>query len=108
MFTALLLDQSDDGVSATVTELDESRLPEGDVTIDVDFSSLNYKDGMVLNGIGRLVRDYPHVPGVDLAGTVTASDDPRYSPGDQVICTCLLYTSPSPRDRTRSRMPSSA
>lgn len=87
MFTALLLDQSDDGVSAAVTELDDSRLPDGDVTLDVAYSSLNYKDGMVLNGIGRLVRDYPHVPGVDLAGTVTESSDARYAPGDQVICT---------------------
>ena len=87
MFTALLLDQNDDGVTATVTELDDAQLPEGDVTIDVEFSSLNYKDGMVLNGIGRLVRNYPHVPGVDLAGTVSASTDDRFSPGDQVICT---------------------
>ena len=87
MFTALLLDQNDDGVTASVTELDDSQLPEGDVTIDVEFSSLNYKDGMVLNGIGRLVRDYPHIPGVDLAGTVSASTDDRFAPGDQVICT---------------------
>lgn len=87
MFTALLLEQTDEGVAAAVTELDEGRLPEGDVLIDVDHSSLNYKDGMILKGIGRLVRDYPHVPGVDLAGTVVESDDPRFAPGDQVICT---------------------
>lgn len=87
MFTALLLDQADDGIVSNVTELDETRLPEGDVSIDVDYSSLNYKDGMVIKGIGRLVRDYPHVPGVDLAGTVTASSDDRFSPGDAVICT---------------------
>lgn len=87
MFTALLLEQSDDGVTAGVTELDESRLPDGGVMVDVEYSSLNYKDGMILNGIGRLVREYPHIPGVDLAGTVTRSDDDRYSPGDQVICT---------------------
>lgn len=87
MFTALLIDQSDDGITTTVTELDESRLPDGDVTIDVDHSSLNYKDGMVINGIGRLVRDYPHIPGVDLAGVVTDSSDDRFAPGDAVICT---------------------
>ena len=87
MFTALLLEETNDGVSAAVTELDDSRLPDGDVTVDVEYSSLNYKDGMVLNGIGRLVRNYPHVPGVDLAGTVTASTDDRFVPGDQVICT---------------------
>jgi acrylyl-CoA reductase (NADPH) len=108
-FTALLLDQTEDGVAAAVTELDDDRLPPGDVTIAVEWSSLNYKDGMVLQGIGRLVRHYPHVPGVDLAGTVEASDDDRYQPGDRVVLTgwrvgevhwgCLLYASPSPRDR---------
>ena len=87
MFTALLLEETNEGVSAAVTELDDSRLPDGDVTVDVEYSSLNYKDGMVLNGIGRLVRNYPHVPGVDLAGTVATSSDDRFVPGDRVICT---------------------
>lgn len=86
-FTALLLDQTDDGVTAEVQEVADDRLPDGDVTIAVDYSTLNYKDGMVLSGVGRLVRDYPHVPGVDLAGTVETSDDPRYRPGDRVVLT---------------------
>lgn len=86
-FTALLLDQTDDGVSAAVTDLDDDRLPEGDVTVAVEWSSLNYKDGMILQGIGRLVRDYPHVPGIDLAGTVETSDDSRFEPGDRVALT---------------------
>ncbi|MGI9616063.1 MAG: MDR family oxidoreductase [Acidimicrobiales bacterium] len=86
-FTALLLDQTDDGVSAAITELDDDRLPEGGVTVDVEYSSLNYKDGMVLQGIGRLVRNYPHVPGIDLAGTVASSADERYAPGDRVVLT---------------------
>ncbi|MGH1504474.1 MAG: MDR family oxidoreductase [Acidimicrobiales bacterium] len=86
-FTALVLDQTDGGVTAEVQEVADDRLPAGDVTIAVDYSTLNYKDGMVLSGIGRLVRDYPHVPGVDLAGTVEASDDPRYAPGDRVVLT---------------------
>jgi acrylyl-CoA reductase (NADPH) len=86
-FTALLLDQTDEGISAEVTELDDDRLPEGDVTVAVEWSSLNYKDGMILQGLGRLVRDYPHVPGIDLAGTVEASDDDRYQPGDRVVLT---------------------
>lgn len=86
-FTALLLDQNDDGVSSAITELDDDRLPEGDVTVAVEWSSLNYKDGMILQGIGRLVRDYPHIPGIDLAGTVEASDDDRYAPGDRVALT---------------------
>ena len=86
-FSALLLDKTDDGVSAALTELDDDRLPEGNVTVAVEYSSLNYKDGMVLQGIGRLVRDYPHIPGIDLAGTVAASDDERYKPGDRVALT---------------------
>ncbi|MET0147490.1 MAG: MDR family oxidoreductase [Ilumatobacteraceae bacterium] len=87
MFRALLIDQSDDGVTTAVTELDDERLPDGDVTVAVEWSSLNYKDGMILKGLGRLVREYPHVPGIDLAGTVESSDDPRYAPGDRVVLT---------------------
>lgn len=86
-FKALLLDQTDDGVSADITDLEDERLPAGDVTVAVEYSSLNYKDGMILSGIGRLVRDYPHVPGVDLAGTVESSNDDRYQPGDRVALT---------------------
>ncbi len=91
-FRALVLDQSDDGVQARVTTLDDATLddaalPDGDVTVAVEWSSLNYKDGMILGGIGRLVRTYPHVPGVDLAGTVVASSAPDFAPGDRVVCT---------------------
>jgi acrylyl-CoA reductase (NADPH) len=87
MFKALVLTENDGAVSSEITELDESDLPEGDVTLATEYSTLNYKDGMILNGIGRLVRRYPHVPGVDLAGTVEVSDHPDFRPGDQVICT---------------------
>lgn len=87
MFRALLLDRSADAVTAEVVDLDDDRLPDGDVTVAVEWSSLNYKDGLILKGLGRLVRDYPHVPGIDLAGTVEASDDERYSPGDRVVLT---------------------
>ncbi|MEW5726611.1 MAG: MDR family oxidoreductase, partial [Pseudomonadota bacterium] len=59
----------------------------GDVTVRIDYSTLNYKDGMILNGLGRLVRQYPHVPGIDFAGTVDASDNPAWKPGDKVILT---------------------
>ncbi|MEM7325580.1 MAG: MDR family oxidoreductase [Actinomycetota bacterium] len=86
-FTALLLEESEDGVASRITELNNEQLPEGNVTIAVEYSSLNYKDGMILNGIGRLVRDYPHVPGIDLAGTVESSEDARYNPGDRVALT---------------------
>lgn len=86
-FTALLLEQTDDGVTSALTELDDDRLPDGAVTVGVEWSSLNYKDGMVLQGLGRLVRDYPHIPGIDLAGTVEASADERFAPGDRVALT---------------------
>ena len=76
-----MLDQTDDAQTVAIQELDDDRLPDGDVTIDVEWSSLNYKDGMILRGIGRLVRNFPHVPGVDLAGTVDRSRRrPRSSP----------------------------
>ena len=87
MFKAILLEESDGKVSSKLTELEDSQLPEGDVTVAVEYSTLNYKDGMVLNGLGRLVRSYPHVPGVDFAGSVEESSHPDYKPGDKVILT---------------------
>lgn len=66
---ALLLDRDDDGTStASMTEVDDDRLPTGEVTVDAEYSSLNDKDGMILKGIGGLVREYPHIPGIDVAG----------------------------------------
>lgn len=86
-FTALVLRETDDGPVGALEELTDADLPDGDVTIDVDYSSLNYKDGMALTGRGRIVRSYPMVPGVDLTGTVVASDSPEYAVGDPVIST---------------------
>jgi len=86
-FRALVLDQADSGQTVSLQDLDDDRLPDGDVTIDVEWSSLNYKDGMILRGIGRLVRNFPHVPGVDLAGTVTESASAAFFPGDRVVLT---------------------
>jgi len=86
-FSALVLDQSDDKVGASIKRLDKSALPEGDVTVDIAYSTLNYKDGMVLGGIGRLVRNYPHIPGIDFAGVVSSSETPDFSPGDSVVLT---------------------
>lgn len=86
-FRALVLRESDKGISANIETLSEQDLPAGDVTVDVQYSSLNYKDGMVVKGLGRLVRKYPHVPGIDFAGTVRASDDPRFKIGDEVVLT---------------------
>jgi acrylyl-CoA reductase (NADPH) len=85
---ALIVEKAEDGTtSAGVQEIGEDRLPEGDVTVAVEYSTLNYKDGLCLGSGGGLVKSYPHVPGIDFAGTVESSDDPRYAPGDKVILT---------------------
>ncbi|MBT5111066.1 MAG: oxidoreductase [Rhodospirillaceae bacterium] len=86
-FPALVLNEADRKVTGEIKTLTTDDLPEGDVTVAVEYSGLNYKDGMVVNGIGRLVRDYPHVPGIDFAGTVEASDNAAYKPGDKVVLT---------------------
>jgi len=86
-FKALVLEQQDKKVSHAVRELGVGDLPEGDVTVAVEYSTLNYKDGMVVNGLGNLVRNYPHVPGIDFAGTVEESASDRYKPGDKVVLT---------------------
>jgi len=88
MFNALLVEKDDEGkTSASVQSLTEDQLPEGDVTVDVEYSTVNYKDGLCIGPGGGLVRNYPHVPGIDFAGRVATSDDPRYKPGDAVVLT---------------------
>lgn len=87
MFKALLLRETDGKVSAAIENLSEDQLPAGDVTVRVRYSTLNYKDGLVLGGLGRLVRQYPHVPGVDFAGEVVQSSHAGFKPGDAVILT---------------------
>jgi acrylyl-CoA reductase (NADPH) len=87
MFKAILLREQSGKVSAAVEEVDEAQLPPGDVTVDVQYSTLNYKDGMILKGLGRLVRQYPHIPGVDFAGKISASSAPDWAVGDDVILT---------------------
>src|SRR5690606_38055092 len=88
MFRALVLHREDGAVRPALEEVDESRLPEGDVLIDVAYSSLNYKDGLAVTDRGKIVRaDYPFVPGIDLAGTVAESASPDFRPGDGVILT---------------------
>jgi acrylyl-CoA reductase (NADPH) len=88
MFNALLVQKDEDGkTSASVTQLSDSDLPAGDVTVAVEYSTVNYKDGLCIGPGGGLVRNYPHVPGIDFAGTVEASDDPRYKAGDKVVLT---------------------
>lgn len=88
MFRALVVEKAEDGTTqASVQELEDDRLPEGDVTVAVEYSTVNYKDGLCLGSGGGLVKHYPHVPGVDFAGTVEASGDARYKPGDRVVLT---------------------
>ncbi|HSV27904.1 MAG TPA: MDR family oxidoreductase [Candidatus Omnitrophota bacterium] len=82
-----MLDETEGKVKPSIRHLADADLPAGDVTIRIDYSTLNYKDGMILNGLGRLVRQYPHIPGIDFAGTVEASDNPAWKPGDKVILT---------------------
>ncbi len=89
MFKALVVtkDEESGKTSAAVQEIEAAQLPQGDVTVAVEYSTVNYKDGLCIGPGGGLVRSYPHVPGIDFAGTVEASDDPRYAPGDKVVLT---------------------
>lgn len=87
-FKALLVEKDDDGkTSASVQSLDEAQLPKGDVTVSVEYSTVNYKDGLCIGPGGGLVRNYPHIPGIDFAGTVAASDNAAYKVGDKVVLT---------------------
>ncbi len=87
MFRALVLREAGGKVVARVERIDEASLPPGEVTVGIECSTLNYKDGMILEGRGRLVRSYPHIPGVDFAGTVLHSDAPEFAAGDPVVLT---------------------
>jgi acrylyl-CoA reductase (NADPH) len=87
-FNALVVEKAEDGViSQSVQSIEVDQLPEGEVLVDVEYSTLNYKDGLCLTGNGGLVRNYPHVPGIDYAGTVSGSSDSRYKAGDKVVLT---------------------
>ncbi|WP_213133006.1 acrylyl-CoA reductase (NADPH) [Citrobacter sp. FP75] len=84
---ALILEQQDGKTLASVQPLDESQLPEGDVTVDVHWSSLNYKDALAITGKGKIIRNFPMIPGIDFAGTVRHSEDPRFHAGQEVLLT---------------------
>ena len=85
MFKGILINKADAGHDARVVELDEAQLPEGEVTVRVEYSTINYKDGLAITGKAPVVRKYPMVPGIDLAGTVEASTDPAWKPGARVV-----------------------
>lgn len=87
-FHALVVEKNGESeVSAVVQSLTEDQLPAGNVTVAIEYSTVNYKDGLCMQAGGGLVRNYPHVPGIDFAGTVESSEDSRYRPGDKVVLT---------------------
>ena len=87
-FHALVVERNGESeVSAVVQSLTEDQLPAGNVTVAIEYSTVNYKDGLCMRAGGGLVRNYPHVPGIDFAGTVESSEDSRYRPGDKVVLT---------------------
>lgn len=87
-FRALVTDRDAEGrLVSSVQVLDDARLPEDNVTVDIEWAGLNYKDGLILTGAGNMVRNFPHVAGIDFAGTVSASTDPRYVAGQSVVLT---------------------
>jgi acrylyl-CoA reductase (NADPH) len=84
-FKAIVIEKSDGGQKVGLTDFDEANLMEGDVTIRVEWSTVNYKDGLAITGKAPVVRRFPMIPGIDLAGSVESSSDPRWKPGDRVI-----------------------
>jgi acrylyl-CoA reductase (NADPH) len=86
-FKAIRIDKAEKGTMAALTQFDEAELMEGDVTVRVEWSTLNYKDGLALTGKAPVVRRFPMIAGVDFAGTVEQSSHPQWKPGDKVICT---------------------
>lgn len=86
-FQALVLDQQDGKTVPSVKQLGIDDLPEGEVLVAIDYSSVNYKDAMAVTGTGKIIRQFPMVPGIDFAGTVIESMSPAYKPGDKVILT---------------------
>ena len=86
-FKALILNQEDENFSREVKSIDKSFLKHGDVTVKVDYSDLNFKDGMILKNGGRLVKEFPHIPGIDFSGKVIESENSKFKDGDEVILT---------------------
>ena len=86
MFQALLLTKNPEGATlAEIASLDEAQLPEGEVLVEVAYSTVNYKDALAITGTSPVVRKFPMVPGIDLAGSVAESSDARFKPGDAVL-----------------------
>ena len=86
-FKAIRIDKADKGTTASLTQFDENELMDGDVTVRIEWSDLNYKDGLALTGKSPVVRRFPMIAGIDFAGTVEQSANSAWKPGDKVICT---------------------
>ena len=86
-FKALIINQESENFTREVKSIDRSFLKHGDVTVKVDYSDLNYKDGMILKNGGRLVKEFPHIPGIDFSGTVLESENQKFKTGDEIILT---------------------
>ena len=86
-FKAIVLNQEGDNFSREIKSIGKSFLKHGDVTVKVDYSDLNFKDGMILKNGGRLVKEFPHIPGIDFSGKVIESENSKFKEGDEVILT---------------------
>ena len=86
-FKALIVNQEGENFTREIKSIDKSFLKHGDVTVQVDYSDLNFKDGMILKNGGRLVKEFPHIPGIDFAGKVLESENPKFKDGEEVILT---------------------
>src|SRR6476469_668099 len=86
MFKAIRIDKAEKGTTAALTEFDEAELMDGDVTVAVEWSTLNYKDGLAVTGKAPVVRRFPMIAGIDFAGTVEQSSNPQWKAGDKVVC----------------------
>ena len=86
-FKALILNQEGENFNREVKSIDKSFLKHGDVLVKVDYSSLNFKDSLILKNGARLVKEFPHIPGIDFSGTVEESGNDKFKPGDEIILT---------------------
>jgi len=86
-FKALIINQEGESFSREVKSIDKKFLKHGDVTVKVEYSGLNYKDALILKNGARLVKEFPHIPGIDFSGTVEESSNEKFKPGDEVILT---------------------
>ena len=86
IFKAIVIEKGDSGQKVALTDFDDKELMDGDVTIRVEWSTVNYKDGLAISGKAPVVRRFPMIPGIDLAGTVEISTHPAWKSGDKVIC----------------------